>query len=415
MLCLWGVASCRRRVRRLIVADMLGGVRVVTIEAVGVVPGATGLMADMGATIIKIEPPGGETGRGNWRREPETGDAFPGGTFFDIRNRGKQSVTLNIATPEGREILLRLLADADVFCHNLRATAVERYGLDYETIGTLFPKLIYAGFSGYGEKGLDKDKDGWGPVALWARAGLSAHFGDTGSMPEPTRGAMDDTIATIGFLACVLGALVERSQSGLGQKVTTSHYQLGTWINTPIGQALQGDEVPEKVGHWDNPTRAMYEGSDGRWLFVHAGRPNHWTGLCEAIGRKDLLEDPRFATAAARNTNRPALLEILQEEIRKHPARELERLITDAGGASGMVYTVDDVINDPQAEDNDFFTEYDTPVGKRRLLNPPLQYSRTPLKPRGQAPDVGQHTESALAAVGYSAVQIEKFRAGGVI
>src|SRR5262245_16434994 len=136
------------------VADMLGGVRVVTIEAVGVVPGATGLMTDMGATVIKVEPPGGETGRANWRRESEAGDSFPGGSFFDIRNRGKQSITLNIATPEGREILLRLLADADVFCHNLRATAVQRYGLDYETLGPLYPKLIYAGFSGYGEKGL---------------------------------------------------------------------------------------------------------------------------------------------------------------------------------------------------------------------------------------------------------------------
>src|SRR5438093_13301001 len=106
--------------------DMLGGVKVVTIEAVGVVPGATGLMRDMGARVVKIEPPGGETGRGNWKRQPELGDEFPGAGFFDIRNRGKESVTLNIATPEGREILLRLLADADVFCHNLRATAVER-------------------------------------------------------------------------------------------------------------------------------------------------------------------------------------------------------------------------------------------------------------------------------------------------
>src|SRR5258708_4381157 len=145
--------------------DMLGGIRVVTIEAVGVVPGATGLMRDMGAEVIKIEPPGGETGRGNWKRRPELGDTFPGEGFFDIRNRGKQSVTLNIATAEGRAVLLRLLANADVFAHNLRATAVQRYGLDYETIGALYPRLVYASFSGYGEKGIDRDKDGWGPVA----------------------------------------------------------------------------------------------------------------------------------------------------------------------------------------------------------------------------------------------------------
>jgi crotonobetainyl-CoA:carnitine CoA-transferase CaiB-like acyl-CoA transferase len=397
------------------VGDMLGGVRVVTIEAVGVVPGATGLMSDMGATVIKVEPPGGETGRGNWKRQPELGESFPGGTFFDIRNRGKQSITLNIAKPEGRDVLIRLLANADVFAHNLRASAVERYGLDYGTIGAMYPSLIYAGFSGYGEQGLDRDKDGWGPVALWARAGLGAHFGDVGSMPEPTRGAMDDTIATIGFLACILGALVERGQSGLGQKVTTSHYQLGMWINTPIGQALAGDKVPEKVGHWDNATRAMYECADGRWLFVHAGRPSHWSGLCEALDRRDLLEDPRFATPADRTTNKAALLEILKTDLRKRPALEWERLITDAGGASGMVYTVEDVINDPQAEANGFFTHYDTPLGERRLLAPPLQYSRTPLKPRGPAPEAGEHTDGILTDAGFNRDEIEAFRTAGVI
>lgn len=253
---------------------MLDGIRVVTIEAVGVVPGATGLMRDMGATVVKIEPPGtGESGRANWKPAPDLGESFPGGTFFDIRNRGKQSVTLNIATEGGREVLLRLLQDADVFAHNLRSTAVHRYGLDYETLGPLFPRMVYASFSGYGEHGIDRDKDGWGPVALWSRAGLGAHFGDVGSMPEPTRGAMDDTIATIGFLACILGALTERATSGLGQKVTTSHYHLGAWINTPISQALAGEQIPEKIGHFDNPTRAIYKCADGRWLFVHASRP----------------------------------------------------------------------------------------------------------------------------------------------
>ena len=397
-------------------ADMLGGVRVVTIEAVGVVPGATGLMRDMGAIVTKIEPPGvGETGRGNWKKRTDLGDSFPGEGFFDIRNRGKQSVTLNIASPEGRDILVRLLADADVFAHNLRASAVQRYGLDYETIGALYPKLIYASFSGYGEKGIDKDKDDWGPVALWSRAGLGAHYGDFGSMPEPTRGAMDDTIATIGFLASVLGALVERASSGLGQKVTTSHYQLGMWINTPISQALAGQEVPDKVGHWDNATRAIYQCGDGRWLFVHAGRPSHWKALWEALGREDVLDDPRFTTPAGRTTNKDALIELIKMELLKRPACEWERLITDSGGASGMVYEVDDVINDPQAEENGFFEHYDTPAGPRRLLAPPLQYSRTPLTPRGPAPDVGEHTDQVLTSAGYSQQEIAAFRSSGVI
>ena len=395
--------------------DMLGGVRVVTIEAVGVVPGATGLMRDMGAEVIKIEPPGGETGRGNWKRPADLGDTFPGGGFFDIRNRGKQSVTLNIASPEGRDILVRMLANADVFCHNLRATAVQKYGLDYETIGALYPKLVYASFSGYGEKGLDRDKDGWGPVALWSRAGLGAHYGDFDSMPEPTRGAMDDTIATIGFLTGVLGALVERAQSGLGQKMATSHYHLGMWINTPISQALQGEKVPQRVGHWDNPTRAIYQCSDGRWLFVHAGRPSHWKALWEALNRPEVLDDPRFATPGARTTNKDALIELIRTELLKRPAAEWERLITDRGGASGMVYEVDDVINDPQAEANGFFEHYDTPLGPKRLLAPPLQYSRTPLRPRGPAPDVGEHTDQALRSAGYSFEEIAAFRSSGVI
>ena len=396
-------------------SDMLGGVRVVTIEAVGVVPGATGLMRDMGAEVIKIEPPGGESGRGNWKKPTDLGDTFPGGSFFDIRNRGKQSITLNVAAPEGRDILVKLLADADVFCHNLRATAVMRYGLDYETLSALYPKLIYASFSGYGEKGLDKDKDGWGPVALWSRAGLGAHYGDNDSMPEPTRGAMDDTIATIGFLTLVLGALMERTSSGLGQHVSTSHYQLGTWINTPIGQALQGEKVPYRVGHWDSPTRAIYECQDGRWLFVHAGRPSHWKALCEAMDRPDLINDERFANQAAVRQNAKALVEILQVEMEKKPALEWERIITDKGGASGMVYTVEDVVNDPQAEANGFFTHYDTPAGPKRLLNPPFQYSRTPLTPRGPAPEAGQHTDAVLASAGYSSDEIAKFHATGVI
>ena len=175
----------------------LEGITIIDLSHALAGPFCTTMLADYGAQVIKIEPPGGETGRGNWKKRTDLGDTFPGAGFFDIRNRGKQSVTLNIASPEGRDVLVKMLADADVFCHNLRATAVQKYGLDYETIGKLYPKLVYASFSGYGEKGLDKDKDGWGPVALWSRAGLGAHYGDFDSMPEPTRGAMDDTIATI--------------------------------------------------------------------------------------------------------------------------------------------------------------------------------------------------------------------------
>ena len=396
-------------------ADMLAGIRVVSAESFGVVPGTTAILRDMGATVIKIEPPNiGDSFRRAVQGLPEP-DGFPGNSLFDIWNRGKHSLTLNLATPEGHEVLMKLLESADIFTHNLRATFLGQHGLDYETISARFPGLIYASFTGYGDKGIDKDRDGLGPVALWTRSGLAAYFGDEGAMPEPTRGAMDDTIATLGFLGCVLGALVEKQQSGLGQKVTTSHYHIGTWINTLIHSRLSGEEIPDKSPHFANATRAFYQCADRRWLLIAGPGDGHWRGLCNGIGRPDLIEDPRFANILDRRANNEVLCAILKETFATKPAGEFGRAIADAGGVADVAMRVDDIIEDPQAHDNGFFMDIETPNGTRRLLTPPLEFSRTPLTPRGPAPRLGEHTDETLAEAGYSAETIAKLRADGII
>lgn len=143
--------------------------------------------------------------------------------------------------------------------------------------------------------------------------------------------------------------------------------------------------------------------------------PHHWKSLCKALEREDLIDDPRFATPSARSAAGQELLQILKTALEARPAREWERLITDAGGASGMVYQVEDVISDPQAMANGFFEEYETPAGPRRLLTPPMQYSRTPLRPRGRAPELGQHTDAVLSESGYSSDEISGLREAGTI
>jgi crotonobetainyl-CoA:carnitine CoA-transferase CaiB-like acyl-CoA transferase len=395
-------------------ADMLSGIRVVAAESWGVVPGATGLLADMGAIVIRVEPPGvGDGMRGMQAAAPQGGR--PGGSTFDVWNRGKQSITLDVSKPGGKEILLKLLETADVFTHNLRPSALERYGLQYEALAARYPRLVYAGFTAYGEQGIDRDRPGVGPVALWTRAGLAAHFGDVDVMPEPTRGAMDDSIATLGLLNCILGALLERERSGLGQKVTTSHYHVGTWINTLVHARLAGEDVPPRISHWDNPARAFYRCQDDRWLLVAGVNEGHWRGLLRGVGREDLIGDPRFGSPEARRANRETLVPLLQQEFAKRPARDWVRRVAEAGGVCDVAQDVDDIVDDPQAEQNGFFVAQDSPLGTYRVLAPPLQYSRTPLTPRGLAPALGEHTNAVLEQLGYSPGEIDAYRAEGVI
>jgi formyl-CoA transferase len=223
-------------------------------------------------------------------------------------------------------------------------------------------------------------------------------------------------MASLGVLPGVLGALYERERSGRGQKVTTSHYQVGVWINSfLIDTRFAGGDIEARAYHWASPTRAFYQCADGRWLLIAGLHDGHWQATCRAIEREDLLADERFCSPRDRINNAEALVPILREAFLARPAKEWTERMGKAGAVCEMAYEVDDVIADPIAEQNDFWTEIDTELGPRRSVACPVQFSRTPARPRGPVPEMGQHTEEVLVERGYSWEQIGALRDAGII
>lgn len=398
-------------------ADIMQGLRVISTESWGVVPAATGMMADMGADVVRIEPPEvGDALRTVGMRDFLFDEPPSENPVFFLYNRGKRAITLDVRHEDGRAALLKLIESADVYATNLRPGFLERNRLTYEDLAAVNPRIVYAAFNGYGEHGKERDRLALGPTALWSRAGFAAHYGEPDEPPHVDRPAWDDAMATLGFMNGLLAALYERERSGVGQKVAVNHYQVGVYINGALIQGrLSGAGVIKNLPNRESPLRSFYECNDGRWVMISCLNDAHWISLCRAFAREDLLDDPRFQTPADRVASGEILGAIMAEEFGKHDARSCMDLLGKVGTICEMAYEVDDIIDDPTAHANGFFTDVETPDGTRKTIATPMMFSRTPAYPRGPAPELGQNTEEVLLEVGYSWEDIAALRDKGVV
>ncbi|HEX6866170.1 MAG TPA: CoA transferase, partial [Caulobacteraceae bacterium] len=305
---------------------MLEGLKVVELATYIAAPGAGGIMADWGAEVVKIEPPKGDPMR---RFFDTLGTDFDTNPVFDLDNRGKRGVVLDITRPEGLEAALKLVAGADVFLTNVRPAALKRAGLDWDSLKTGNPRLIYCSLTGYGLQGPDADKPGMDVASFWSRSGVGAITAPKGTDPFPIRTGMGDHVCSLATVSAILAAVVERARTGKGRLVETSLmragvYSIGSDMAIQLGLGKLASTRPRENAV--QPLANFFRAADGRWfnILVRQGGAD-WPGIAAAAGKAELVDDERFSSSRARRENGPALVAELDAGFAALPYEEIAR------------------------------------------------------------------------------------------
>lgn len=387
---------------------MLTGLRVVELATYIAAPGAAGIMADWGADVIKVESPEGDPMRRFFDTIASEQDANP---VFELDNRGKRAVVLDIRSDTGREALKDLVATADVFLTNVRPAALARAGLDHETLRGLNPRLIYCSLTGYGLQGPDADKAGMDVAAFWSRAGVGSITAPKGSEPFPIRTGMGDHVTSLATVSAILAAVFERQTTGAGRLVETSLLRAGVYaIGSDMAIQLRFGKLASTRGRREaiQPLANFFKTRDGRWICLLPRQgASDWAQIAQAAGQPDLVTDPRFATSRARRENTTALVDILDAAFGAMDYAEVE-LALDAGDLTWAPYqTPRDLVDDPQAQAAGCFVQ--TPDGLGGTFKAPAAPARFPGAedgPRGPAPTLGAHTAAVFRELGWSEERI---------
>ena len=382
---------------------MLEGYRVVELAMWVAGPAAGGLLADWGADVVKVESPAGDPQRqifGSLGLADQ-----PAVPPFELDNRGKRSVVLDLHTPAGREAMEALLESADVFLTNLRPDALTRFGLGHDAVRARFPRLVYASVTGYGLEGPDANRPGYDIGAFYARSGIAHTLVPSGDIPPPLRSGLGDHVTGITIAAGILAALLQRERTGEGTLVATSLLRTGIYtLGWDIGIQLRFGkrESTRPRSKSRAPLVSFYRAADGRsfWLLgLEADR--HWPGLLAACDRQDLAIDERFATAKARLANSPALVEVLDEIFASQPYAAWTAAFDEHDVWWAPVNSIVDVIADPQAAAAGAFVDMTPREGEApyRAVASPLDFEGWG-RPPGRVPQVGEHTTEVLAELG---------------
>ncbi|MBQ1541300.1 CoA transferase [Caulobacter sp. CCUG 60055] len=394
---------------------MLEGLKIVEFATYIAAPGAAGVMADWGAEVIKIEPPGGDPMR---RFFDTIGSEQGANPVFELDNRGKRSIVLDIRTPEGREAAVKLAREADVFLTNVRPGALKRARLDWESLSAENPRLIYCSLTGYGLEGPDADKPGMDVASFWSRAGVGAITAPKGVDPFPIRTGMGDHVCSLATISAVLAAVIERGRTGRGRLVETSLLRAGVYaIGSDMAIQLRFGKLASTRPREGaiNPLANFFKTADERWICLLPRQgATDWPQIAAAAGRPDLVDDPRFASPRQRRENGPALVAALDAAFAALPYAKLaERL--DAGDLVwAPVQTPRELVDDPQAAAAGCFVA--TPDGRGGTFAAPASPARFPGAddgPKGPPPALGEHTSEVLASLGYSPSQVEAMIAAG--
>jgi crotonobetainyl-CoA:carnitine CoA-transferase CaiB-like acyl-CoA transferase len=388
---------------------MLEGLRVVEYATYVAAPGAGGVMADWGADVIKVEPPGGDPIRQFFASVGVEEERNP---VFDLDNRGKRSIVLDTAQESGRDALLRLVDRADVFLTNVRPGGLKRSGLDHEALLRRNPRPVYATLTGYGLEGPDADRPGMDSAAFWARSGLAAMFRPKGGDPIQLRTAVGDHVASLAIVAGVLAALRERDATGKGRLIDASllrvaHYVGGSDLSIQHVRGRIASNRPRK--DTPNPLINYFKTGDDRWisLLTRQGERD-WPKLARALKVEHLIEDERFAKARGRRENGAALVELLDVAFAARPLSEIAASLDAEEMIWSPVLTPAEAIADPQALAAGCVVQ--TPLhdgGTMPAPAGPIRFPGADDGPKGPSPRAGEHTRAVLSELGYSAADID--------
>jgi crotonobetainyl-CoA:carnitine CoA-transferase CaiB-like acyl-CoA transferase len=397
---------------------VLEGVRIIEVASYQFVPAAAAVLADLGADVIKVEPPG----NGDPHRSTPMGNmSSPTGTNLSMEqvNRGKRSVAIDLATPDGLATLKRLCETADVFLTNFREGVCNRLGINEDAVRSWKPDIVYARGVGLGSDGPDSARPSYDITAYWARAGVAtAITGSDTERPVGQRPGFGDKQAAMNLAFGVSAALVKRSRTGEGSNVEVSLLGTAMWVLSSdlISSYVAGrDRSREGFGH---PTvgAGEYRTADGRWLRLNLmGSPAHWVEFCERAGRPDLATDERFVTPQPDGSNRATCLEEMHALFGSATLAEWRKRFEGVEFAWEPHQNLLEVLDDPQVRDNGYLAEVPyTPDVSIKLVQAPVKMDgTTPLLRR--APMVGEHTDDILRELAYDSGEIASLRADGVI
>jgi crotonobetainyl-CoA:carnitine CoA-transferase CaiB-like acyl-CoA transferase len=392
------------------------GVRVVELGVWVAGPAAGGILADWGADVVKIEPPTGDPARQFLRM---LGGDLPWNPPFELDNRGKRSIVIDLTVAGGRDVALDLIDRADVFVTNVRPAGLARAGLDAASLAARNPSLVFGLITGYGLEGADADRAAYDVGAFWARAGVAGLLTQPGGVPPFQRGGMGDHGAGMALVAAIGAALVARARTGEGQLVTTSllrHglYTVGFDLNTalrfgiPIGTPARTTMT--------NPVINCYRDRDERWFWlIGLEADRHWPDLARAVERPEWIEDARFASASARRHSCAELIAMLDEIFATRTRDEWGAAFDREGVWWAPVHDVDEVLADPQVRDGGGFVDVPDEGGTTTMIASPVDFAGTPWAPRAMPPEQGEHTDEILAEIGHDAESIAALRANGAV
>jgi crotonobetainyl-CoA:carnitine CoA-transferase CaiB-like acyl-CoA transferase len=397
------------------------GVRIVELAQYVFVPGAGALLADFGAEVIKIEEPKG----GDPYRTLQINDGrrtASANLSMELNNRGKKSLTVDLKTPDGREILLRLIASADVFLTSLRPDAIERLGLGVDELRKRNPKLIYVRGNGVGFRGEEANRPGYDASCFWARGGFADVLrASPADQPIGPRPALGDHAGATNVALGIASALFRRERTGEPSVIDVSLLATAMWM---LSADVTLSQVPGYAARAassnvpQHPLMRVYRCADDKWLMLMLLDPaRYWPGLCERLGRPELAEDQRFATVELRTRNALELYEVLGEIFAQKPARAWGEAFAGWDAPWEYIQTIPDVAQDPQALANDYLFDVEVEGGdKVRLVAGPVSIdgSAVPVEPR-RAPHMGEHTDELLSGLGLDPGAVAELRAQGVI
>jgi len=396
--------------------SVFSGLKVVDFASFIAGPGAATILSDFGAEVVKVEPPTGDPWRNGHKLPPQPQAKDP--YQWHLANRNKRGITLDLKSPSARPVLERLVKWADVLIVNTPHPARKKLKLEYDDVVQWNQRLIYADLTGFGEKGPDADLPGFDITAYWARSGLLSMTRDAGAPPTWPVGGSGDNATAVGLYSAIVTALYRRERTGKGSYVTTSLLAEGVWSASVSIQAALCEAKFFGLHDRTHPANAalnVYRASDGVW-FVLLIMPDKVAAVAKAIGRADLLKDPRFSDPAKLAANMPQLTAILDKIFSAQPMAHWYEVFNGVHVTFGAVRGPQEVIDDPQLRLNEIVVPLEGAGGKlTSTISSPIQVHGIAKVPARRAPDIGEHNDEVLRQLGFDAAEIDGLRASGAI
>ncbi|MEM7275408.1 MAG: CoA transferase [Actinomycetota bacterium] len=398
----------------------LDGIKVVELTSWMAAPSAGAILADMGADVIKVEPPRGDPLRGI-SRQPKVPEGEPNiDAAFNVDNRGKRSITVAIDRPEGADLVRRLVADADVLLTNLLTHRQERYGLDPAALAAIKPGLVHATLTGYGRGGPEATRPGYDVTAFFGRGGVSHTITDPGGAPPRAPTAQGDHTTGLAMVSSILAALRLAERTGEMQVVDVSLLATALWsMATEIAPTLVDRRQPRPRDRRNqvNALTNRYPCAEDTWIILNMPEGHWWPRFCDTIGEPAWGADEDFDTPKKRYDRMPEIVDRIDAVMVTRTAAEWGRIFDDAGLIWGPIQTLTEIVDDPQVRAMDLFVAQDFPdaPGSFETLAAPIRIEGADIMPRGPAPALGADTTDILAELGLPVDEVAQLRADGVI